>query len=169
MNRVSRVVCCTDTGNVAPWRQPRLGSTSGRSDYRGATAFGGATRGVGCGYFRSLTGACGPRAGLPGPVLGLLWLHSSCERTKRRSRIAWAPSPDPLGPDFGPFTQALRPRPAQNRSRKPGPGTGSMVEQPKVHFGSNAWFPGRPQIADFGVSRNPFQPVVGRFAAHRSE
>jgi hypothetical protein len=55
-----------------------------------------------------------------------------CERTKFRSQTAWAFAPDRLGPAFGPFALALRPKSAENRPRKPGPRTGNMIEQPRA-------------------------------------
>ncbi len=56
--------------------------------------------------------------------------------SKIRSHIARASGRGNLGPVFvGLFPLALRPKPAQNRPRKPGPGTGRTIEQPKVHPG----------------------------------
>ncbi len=37
-----------------------------------------------------------------------------------------------MRPVFTSFQLVLRPKPAQNPPRKPGPGTGSIIEQPRV-------------------------------------
>ncbi len=46
--------------------------------------------------------------------------------------------PGNLGIDCGPFALSFRPTPAQNWPRKPGPGTGSSIEQFKVLFAGAA-------------------------------
>ncbi len=77
-------------------------------------------------YFRLLS-ASGPRAGLPGPVLGRFVPEPYCERIKNRSQIARAEGPGSLGSNFGPFALGFRTKAAQNRPRKSGPGTGSNI------------------------------------------
>ncbi len=51
--------------------------------------------------------------------------------------------PGQFGTGFGPFALGFRPKPAQNRFRKPGPGTGSISKQPEVNPGCRfpkPWF-----------------------------
>ncbi len=74
-----------------------------------------------------LNSASGPRAWLPGMVLGRFWPQGQCERTNNRSqtaREAW--------PVIGSFEFGLRPTPAQNRPWNPSPGTGSSIKHLNV-------------------------------------
>ncbi len=70
----------------------------------------------------------GPRPDLPEPVLGRFWPESERALTRSRSQIALAFGQGSLRPDFGRFAELS----GQSRFRKPGPGTGSSIEQHKV-------------------------------------
>ncbi len=85
-------------------------------------------------YFRLRNVASVPWAGLAGQVLGRSWPQATCERTSNRSQIAGAGGPGNLGSVFDPFALKLQPNHAQNHAKKPGPGTGNTIEQPKIRF-----------------------------------
>ncbi len=79
-------------------------------------------------HFRLLNSASGPRAGLPGRFGAAIGNKiGAADR-----QIARAEGPDSLGPVLCPFELGLRPKPAQNRPRKPGQGTGRIIKHPKV-------------------------------------
>ncbi len=89
----------------------------------------GSTATLICTLIRLLNSAFGPRAGLPGSVLGR-FLPASLVRTGHKS-VPNCPGrwPGRLGPVSRPFALGLRPKPAQSLPREPGPGTGSTLKQ----------------------------------------
>ncbi len=95
--------------------------------------------------FRLRNSASGPRTGLPLPVLGQCWLQAQCEWTKKRSRIARAEGPGSFGTVVDPFAPGSRPKTDENRSWKPGPGTGNNIVRhqclTKTTLETGVWVP----------------------------